>query len=353
MSVRFMLFLLGLMFVGVFLVACGGGATSEIAPTATVDLVATEVAVQKAAVATLTAEAVAAGSTINENPPASDEPVVTDTPVPLPSPTTEQTTGDAVENPPTDIPTPATCTVVANDLNLRSGPDVIFEPPIRVLSTGTVLVPQARNADNTWIEVQVQGTGEVGWVDTGAQFITCNFDVTGLPLGQIPPTPTATSVPPTPAEPAPPTPTPPIFVDVPVDGGQADLEGNIVIPGFTKDELNGPDSDVTFRDRLVFNVKVFVPGEGDYDGAGIEKVKIKIFDPHGEKVHERTENNAAYCVFGGGEPDCDVFYFKDHHNWPEEGQYKIENGQHRAEIDITTKDNQTETWNWRFFIQKN
>jgi hypothetical protein len=100
-------------------------------------------------------------------------------------------------------------------------------------------------------------------------------------------------------------------------------------------------------------VKVFVPGKGDYDGAGIEKVKIKLFDPDEEKVHERTENNAAYCVFGGGEPDCNVFYFKDADNWPEEGQYNIKNGQYRAEIDITTKDNQTETWNWRFFIQKN
>jgi len=143
------------------------------------------------------------------------------------------------------------------------------------------------------------------------------------------------------------------LVDVPVDGGQADLEGNIQIPGFTRDELRGPDSDVTFRDRLVFNVKVFVPDEGNYDGAGIDHVTIKIFDPDGEKVHERTENNAAYCVFGGGEPDCNVFYLRDHHNWPEEGQRSIQNGEHRAEIDITYDHDQTETWNWRFFIQKN
>jgi len=203
----------------------------------------------------------------------------------------------------------------------------------------------------------VQESGEVGWVNTGAQFITCNFDVAGLPLGQSPPTstplPTNTPVPPTPTEAAPPTPTPPLLVDVPVDGGQSELKGNIQIPGFTKDQLKGPESDVTFRDRLVFNVKVFVPGKGNYDGAGIDHVKIKIFGPNGEKVHERTENNAAYCVFGGGEPDCNVFYLKDHDRWPEEGQHKIENGEHRAEIDITTKDNQTETWNWRFFIQKN
>jgi hypothetical protein len=319
--------------------------------------VATEVAVQKAAVATLTAEAVAIESTTDEEPPATEEPVVTDTPLPTPSPTAKQSTGDTVENPPTDTPASAICTVVTNGLNLRSGPDPSFEPPIRALPQDTVLVPQARIADNTWIEVQAQGTGEVGWVNTGTQFITCNFDVSGLPLGQIPPTPTPlptdTPVPPTPTESAPPTPTPPLLVDVPVDGGQSDLEGNIQIPGFTKDQLNGPDSDVTFRDRLVFNVKVFVPDKGNYDGAGIESVKIKIFDPNGEKVHERTENNAAYCVFGGGEPDCDVFYLKDHNKWPEEGQRSIQNGEHRAEIDITTKDNQTETWNWRFFIRKN
>jgi len=342
------------MFMGVILVACGGATTPDVAPTATVDLVATEVAVQKAAVATLTAEAVGAEVAVDEEPTATQAPQATDTPLPTSSPTPEQSTGDTIENPPTETPVPATCTVVANALNLRRGPDVIFEPPLRALPLNTVLVPQARIADNTWIEVQVADTGEVGWVNTGAPFITCNFDITGLPLGQPPSTPTPTFTPiPTPTETPVPVPTLPPRVDVPVDGGQADLEGNIQIPGFTRDELRGPESDVTFRDRLVFNVKVYVPGEGNYDGAGIDHVTIKIFGPNGEKVHERTENNAAYCVFGGGEPDCNVFYLKDHDRWPEEGQHKIENGQHRAEIDITARDHQTETWNWRFFIQKN
>jgi hypothetical protein len=35
------------------------------------------------------------------------------------------------------------------------------------------------------------------------------------------------------------------------------------------------------------------------------------------KVYERQENNAAYCAFSGGEPDCNVWYFHDNNNqWP-------------------------------------
>jgi len=156
MSVRILLSLLGGIFGGVLLTACGGAAVPEAAPTATIDLVATEVAVQKAAVATLTAEAIAAEPPVDAEAPATEVPAATDTPLPPPSTTTEQSTGDTLENLPTATPVPATCTVVANALNLRSGPDTIFEPPLRALPLGTVLIPQARIADNTWIEVQVR-----------------------------------------------------------------------------------------------------------------------------------------------------------------------------------------------------
>ena len=56
---------------------------------------------------------------------------------------------------------------------------------------------------------------------------------------------------------------------------------------------------------------------GSTDGAGIESVTFIIRDETGKKVHERTERNAGYCVFGGGEPDCTVWRFSEHGDkWP-------------------------------------
>lgn len=169
----------------------------------------------------------------------------------------------------------------------------------------------------------------------------------------VPPTLTPTPIPSTPVAVAP-TPTPPLRVDVPVDGGQSALEGYIVIPGFTADQLQGQEFDgVIFRDRLVFRVEVYDPAQGSHDGAGIERVNISITDPYGEMVHERTEGNAGYCVFGGGEPDCNVMVFaQNDYRWPEQNQLAIENGLHTVDIEITTQDNQIENWVWRFWIER-
>lgn len=366
MSVRW-LFIIGGIVAGMLLGGCGGNPSSgggEDVPvgavTETPDLVATEVAVKKAAAATLTAEALAAQlATEDVEEPAESAP--TETPLPAPSPTTAQTAGDSLEVPPTDTPVPPGCAVVSSGLNLRNGPAVVFDPPLRTLLQNTSIIPLARIADNTWIEVQVVDTGEIGWVSAGAEFISCNIDITGLPLGVSPPTPTPlptatftpTPIPPTPTN----VPAPPKRARVPVDGGQSSLRGQIAIPGFSKDDLKGPNSDVTFRDRLVFQVEVYDPdaNKGDYDGAGIKEVNIKIFGPESSEPdnpdHERTERTAGYCVFGGGEPNCNVFDLKNNDRWPETG-HKIVSGPHAVRILITTDSGLEELWNWNFEIEK-
>ena len=92
---------------------------------------------------------------------------------------------------PTEVPTEApSCLVVANALNLRYGPGVVYKPPLQTLSAGTVVLPFAKNGDSSWLEVQLEGELTTGWVSAGGQFIGCNFDPSGLPQGQIPPTPT-------------------------------------------------------------------------------------------------------------------------------------------------------------------
>jgi hypothetical protein len=345
MKIRFLLHSFYLTLVGLLLLACGSTPVN----TPTPDLVATQVAVEKAAAATLTAEA-----RESEEKTSPDEIQATETPVPTPSPTTPVVGDTLISAQPTEAPTSPQCTVATNGLKLRSGPGTVYEPPLKSLSQGTLLKPLTRISDNTWIEAQVQDTNEVGWVGADAQFISCNIDISGLSLGQIPPTPI---LPPTPTPtPVPAIPTPPLRVDVPVDGGQSELKGKIVIPGFKPDELKGPEFDgAIFRDSLVFQVEVYDPSQGNKDGAGIEKVKITIERLEDNQiVHERTENNAGYCVFGGGEPDCNVLVFAQSNNkWPEKGQPTIENGLHKAFIEITTKNNETENWNWSFWIQRN
>lgn len=57
-----------------------------------------------------------------------------------------------------------------------------------------------------------------------------------------------------------------------------------------------------------------------FDGqerAGEPSAQLYIFDGEGREIHQRTEQNAAYCAFAGGEPDCNIWYFGDHGDaWP-------------------------------------
>ena len=113
-----------------------------------------------------------------------------DTPTPTEEPTA--TPSDTPEGPtetPTEVPS---CLVVSNSLNLRYGPGLPYAPPLQTLSSGTVLLPFAKNGDGSWLEIQLQGESTTGWVSSAGQFVSCNFDPSGLPLGQIPPTPTPT-----------------------------------------------------------------------------------------------------------------------------------------------------------------
>ncbi|MCS6828963.1 MAG: SH3 domain-containing protein [Caldilinea sp.] len=80
----------------------------------------------------------------------------------------------------------------------------------------------------------------------------------------------------------------------------------------------GPEhvGDVVYG-ALVFQVEAYDPTRGGEDGAGVRSVDLRIFDPDGREVYQRTERNAAYCAFAGGEPDCNVWRFREHGDaWP-------------------------------------
>lgn len=307
-------------------------------------------------------------------------PTATNTPVP-PPPTPTRSGGGSNDQP--------LCVVRANLLNLRPGPGTDYHPPIGALERDALVVPLNRNGNSTWIRVQPIPNGPIGWVNAAPQFISCNINITRLPLGVIPPTftptatptvgattatgtatstptvtptgtyatatatatgtvtssptptgvydtPTPTSTPtvtetPTPTDTPTVTPTPtdtptttvtPTPTDTPwptdtptptnTPAPEMPLFGQVVQTGA------GQNSD-SVSGALVFQVVAFDPNVGSNDGDGIDSVVMQIFDSNG-KVYERQENNAAYCAFAGGEPDCNIWFFHDNDNkWPDGG----------------------------------
>ncbi len=69
--------------------------------------------------------------------------------------------------------------------------------------------------------------------------------------------------------------------------------------------------------QLNFQVQANDPAKGSTDGAGITNVDMSVVDSGNNVVYHRTEQNAAYCLFGGGAP-CAPWVFADHqYKWPD------------------------------------
>ncbi len=295
-------------------------------------------------------------------------------------------TESATQTTPTTTPTsvsaaPATekpvCSVVSASLNLRTGPGIIFQPPIGALLQEAQLLPLARNLDASWIEVEVVSNGRRGWVSTEPQFVACNIDLATLELGIIPPTPTATNTPLPTATPLPtstpaptattlptntPAPTPtqdplaglpsPQGVVIQSPGGTGDLEGNIYTAPQIVSGTNARDSEPVFD--TVFYLEAFafdpnIPGYSARSGAGIDRVEFHMFCPNGgEFVH--TEAVPRYCMFGGGEPNCSVLNLVDGATIPG-SDCRVENGFYDVEIQVFPQNSNLARANWNLTVK--
>ena len=78
---------------------------------------------------------------------------------------------------------PAACQVLVPLLNLRRGPGMSFAPTVGLFA-GTQLAPLARSADGQWIRVQVQDSGQEGWVSALGGYVSCSMPITGLSVSQ-------------------------------------------------------------------------------------------------------------------------------------------------------------------------
>lgn len=234
----------------------------------------------------------------------------------------------------------APCVVRASPtLNLRAGPGTNFSV-LGVLRVDAQLRPLTRNADATWIEVQPLPSGQRGWVAGGQQFIECTINLMTLPLGALPPTPTQQPT----ATPTPtPVPTLPPLVVLPGGGPGADGWVGALTTGLGMARL---DSGVAvFRDRIFFRAEV----ERTPGNRRIDRVEFRIEDANGESFYQRTERTYGYCVFGGGEPNCNVLDIRSGARWPDTNR-SICNGDYTVFVRIVLEDGNAGTWSSPFSI---
>ena len=168
--------------------------------------------------------------------------------------------------------------------------------------------------------------------------------VTIAPPNAPPPLPTATltsvkadsptsaaTARPTLAASAPPKPTTVAAAPTPTDISR-------VPPGSTGQGITAlfvfPGSSLNATSDLTFRLIAYKQDGPKTDGAGIKQVEFRICrnncDDDKNIVYRRTEQNAAYCAFGGGEPNCTIFHFTRGVNWPDtntpvqSGNYVVE-----------------------------
>lgn len=186
----------------------------------------------------------------------------------------------------------------------------------------------------------------------------------------VPPSPLADTPVPLPTETPEPPPTPTeVPTDIPEEplpiaygpGGNSDnVIGGIVVPSDARILNYSQDNDleVSLKSPLWFRVLAYVPSADGHnkDGAGIKEVRFQIVGPlaSGENgiVHEQTEQNAAYCVFGNSEPACPGWDFAANDNkWPGGEQVQFGENYH-VQLNIEGIDGHNQaSWNFNFTIE--
>jgi uncharacterized protein YraI len=82
------------------------------------------------------------------------------------------------------------CRVRAAALNVRSGPGVVYDPPIHVLGNGVQFTAVGRNADTQWLLIRTV-LSQQGWVNARASSVACEGNLAALPVADAPPLPSS------------------------------------------------------------------------------------------------------------------------------------------------------------------
>ncbi len=228
---------------------------------------------QTTVVQTVVVQATAVQAVETDTPPAPPEPSPT---VPKATATDAvPVTGAANTQPPAEpSPTAGPQCAILKTINFRKGPGTAYFPPLRALKAGDTVIPQGFNPQGIpsggWVQALDPAANEVGWLSVDPSLITCNIDLTTLPSVAVAP---------------PPPPPAPVVSNSQVDG-----------------EPNGLEGTVHFSPNYLMRMEVRAP-DGGKDGDGIKRVTFTISDGSGV-VYQHAEGTAGYCIFGGGEPNC-------------------------------------------------
>ena len=242
------------------------------------------------------------------------QPEATETPAEIESITPSEATATEPEQvtsePATDIPTVAStvgpsCTVL-QDLNVRPGPGTAYDPPSDVLRANTEFIPIAYNPvgypGGTWVQVQDMAGKTKGWVSAGSDYVSCNIDLTTLDSVSV----------------APPIPKRP--------NAQSSNPSGTCGSGETY------DCKVAFKDGFPMQFILLKDGQEIGGADGVQNVQFRV-DQNGNTIYSTTENNAAYCMFGGDGP-CSWILEDYVYKWGSGGP-KIKAGDYKVNIDAT------------------
>lgn len=267
------------------------------------------------------------GSTIStETPqPTNTQEIPTEADATSTSEVTEPTSTSEVLQETATVMAEASCTVL-QDLNLRFGPGTAYRPPIRALSANTVLTPLGFAPQGipagTWAYVEEPATGDEGWVSAGAQFISCDVDLTTLPavpFGTPPPPP------------------------LPKGTQTTDPDGN----GFCIDADSGFQCVGIFRDESLFQFQILSNGVELGPDDGVEEVTINV-NKDDETIYSIVEVVRAYCVFGGNAP-CNPWVVQDGiYRWGQGGA-PVQPGEYEMEV-FATLNGATSRWAVNFTL---
>jgi hypothetical protein len=260
--------------------------------------------------------------------------------------TAPQIEATVTQEPPTATAVPPSSTTlvplcqVESVVRLRTGPGQIYGI-IRNLSASTELSPQAFVARGfpagAWLLVST--STQQGWVSADPDLVSCNLEPASLPApGVIPPTPTPLS----PLTAVPPTPTPVVVAQAPISISQPTSANNPDAGDFPQGRVEWY---LETSNDFLFRFFIRDKDAGERDGAGIDTVTLTVQDQSGNVVESRTEGTAGYCIFGGGEPNCNSWVIENGvYKWKSTGQTVVD-GSYNLNITVHPK-NDDRDWSW-------
>jgi hypothetical protein len=246
----------------------------------------------------------------------------TNTPLAVePSPTVQA--GEVTEPTSQPTPTPGPQCIVQQSLRLRRGPGILYEPPLYAMETGTVLIPIGYNPTGfpggSWVQVNDTARNQIGWTSAGEEFVSCNIDLTSLPSVAVDP---------------PPPPAPPRIGN---SGSAGDGPDNLVV-------------DEDFDEDFLLQFYAHDVNYGDEDGDGIIAVEFTIQDSDFNVVHSNSEETPGFCVFGGGEPDCNTWLIEDSvYKWRSTGE-PVRDGVYVLRVRVIMDDSGEGNWNYELTV---